>query len=63
MYYAVQAARSLAAGTVTTGTVGVGFLVMGAIAGLALWWGGGRAPTSRRWRNDTQQIKRLFLLS
>ena len=39
MYYAVQAARSLAAGTVATGTVGVGFLVTGAIACLALWWG------------------------
>ena len=39
MYYAVQAARSLAAGTVATGTVGLGFLVMAAIAALALWWG------------------------
>jgi ABC-2 type transport system permease protein len=27
MYYTVQAARDLAAGTVTTGTVGTGFLV------------------------------------
>jgi ABC-2 type transport system permease protein len=39
MYYAVQAARSLAAGTVATGTVGLGFLVMAAITLLALWWG------------------------
>jgi ABC-2 type transport system permease protein len=39
MYYAVQAARSLAAGAVLTGTVGVGFLVTGAAAALALWWG------------------------
>jgi ABC-2 type transport system permease protein len=39
MYYAVQAARSLAAGTVASGTVGVGFLVTAGIAGLALWWG------------------------
>jgi ABC-2 type transport system permease protein len=39
MYYAVQAARSLAAGSVATGAVGLGFLVMGAIAALALWWG------------------------
>ena len=39
MYYAVQASRSLAAGSVITGTVGVGFLVTGAAAALALWWG------------------------
>lgn len=39
MYYAVQAARSLAAGTVASGRVGVGFLVTAGIAGLALWWG------------------------
>ena len=39
MYYAVQAARSLAAGTVATGTVGLGFLVMAAITVLAMWWG------------------------
>jgi ABC-2 type transport system permease protein len=39
MYYAVQAARSLAAGTVATATVGVGFLVMAAIAALSVWWG------------------------
>lgn len=30
---------SLAAGTVASGTVGVGFLVTAWIAGLALWWG------------------------
>jgi ABC-2 type transport system permease protein len=39
MYYAVQASRSLAAGTVATGTVGLGFLVMAAITALAMWWG------------------------
>jgi ABC-2 type transport system permease protein len=39
MYYTVQAARSLAAGSVLTGTVGLGFLVTGAAAALALWWG------------------------
>lgn len=39
MYYAVQAARSLAAGSVATGTVGLGFLVTAALAALALWWG------------------------
>src|SRR5580692_10647783 len=39
MYYAVQASRSLAAGSVLTGAVGLGFLVMGALAALALWWG------------------------
>ena len=39
MYYAVQAARSLAGGSVANWTVGVGFLVTGAIAVLALWWG------------------------
>jgi ABC-2 type transport system permease protein len=39
MYYAVQAARDLAAGTIGTGTVGVGFLVTGGAAALALWWG------------------------
>jgi ABC-2 type transport system permease protein len=39
MYYAVQAARSLAVGSVATGTVGLGFLVTGALAALALWWG------------------------
>jgi ABC-2 type transport system permease protein len=39
MYYAVQAARSLAAGSVATATVGVGFGVMAAIAALSVWWG------------------------
>jgi len=39
MYYAVQASRSLAGGAVLTGTVGLGFLVTGAAAALALWWG------------------------
>jgi ABC-2 type transport system permease protein len=39
LYYAVQASRSLAAGTIVSGTVGVGFLVTAAIIGLALWWG------------------------
>jgi ABC-2 type transport system permease protein len=39
MYYAVQAARSLAAGSIATGTVGVGFAVTGAVTALAVWWG------------------------
>jgi ABC-2 type transport system permease protein len=39
MYYAVQAARALAAGSVASGAVGLGFLVTGAAAALALWWG------------------------
>lgn len=39
MYYAVQASRSLAAGSVLNATVGVGFGVTGAAAVLALWWG------------------------
>ena len=39
MYYAVQAARALAAGSVASGAVGLGFLVTGAAAVLALWWG------------------------
>jgi ABC-2 type transport system permease protein len=39
LYYAVQAARSLAAGSVATGTVGLGFLVTGVVAALATWWG------------------------
>ena len=39
MYYAVQAARDLTAGTITTPTVGIGFLVTAAAAALALWWG------------------------
>ncbi|HUN34136.1 MAG TPA: ABC transporter permease [Trebonia sp.] len=39
MYYAVVAARSLAAGTIGTAGVGVGFLVTAAAAALALWWG------------------------
>jgi hypothetical protein len=39
MYYAVEAARDLAAGTIASMTVGEGFLVMGATAVAALWWG------------------------
>lgn len=39
LYYAVQAARALAAGTVSSGPVGLGFGVTAAVAGLALWWG------------------------
>ena len=39
MYYAVEAARDLAAGTITTAAVGIGFLVTGTAAALALWWG------------------------
>jgi ABC-2 type transport system permease protein len=39
LYYAVQAARFLAAGTIDGGTVGVGFAITAAIAVLALLWG------------------------
>jgi len=39
MYYAVEAARDLTAGTITTATVGIGFLVTAAAAALALCWG------------------------
>lgn len=39
MYYTVQAARDLAAGTITTAAVGTGFGVTAAAAALALWWG------------------------
>ena len=39
MYYAVGAARDLAAGTIVTRGVGAGFVVMSAVAALALWWG------------------------
>lgn len=39
VYYAVEAARELAAGRILTATVGVGFLVMAAAAALTLWWG------------------------
>jgi ABC-2 type transport system permease protein len=39
MYYAVQAARDLAAGTISTPAVGTGFLVTAAAAALAQWWG------------------------
>lgn len=41
MYYAVQASRSLAAGTIATGTVAMGFGVMLASAAVAFWWGTG----------------------
>ena len=39
LYYAVEAARDLAAGSITTASVGVAFGVMAATAALALWWG------------------------
>jgi hypothetical protein len=39
MYYAVQAARDLTAGTITTAAVGIGFLVTAAAAALAPWSG------------------------
>lgn len=39
MYYAVQASRDLAAGTLATATVGIGFAVTAAAAALAAWWG------------------------
>jgi len=39
MYYAVQASRDLAAGTLASATVGIGFGVTAATAALATWWG------------------------
>jgi len=39
MYYAVEAARDLTAGTIATAAVGIGFGVTIAAAALALWWG------------------------
>lgn len=39
MYYAVEAARDLAAGIIAAPAVGEGFLVLCAVAALALWWG------------------------
>ena len=38
MYYAVEAARDLAAGNLASATVAEGFGVMGAAALLAIWW-------------------------
>ncbi|MGA3183049.1 MAG: ABC transporter permease [Candidatus Dormibacteria bacterium] len=38
MYYAVEAARQLAAGRLATGTVALGFGVTAAAALLAIWW-------------------------
>jgi ABC-2 type transport system permease protein len=39
MYYAVVAARNLAAGQITTASVATGFAVVGVATCLALWWG------------------------
>jgi hypothetical protein len=39
MYYAVQAARDLTAGSITAAAVGIGFAVTAAAVALALWWG------------------------
>jgi len=38
LYYAVEAARPLAAGTISTGTVGLGFLVLALLTAVVLWW-------------------------
>jgi ABC-2 type transport system permease protein len=38
MYYAVEAARDLGAGNLTSATVAEGFGVMGTAALLAIWW-------------------------
>jgi ABC-2 type transport system permease protein len=38
LYYVVQASRDLAAGTITSWTVGQGFLVMTLLTILVLWW-------------------------
>lgn len=39
MFYAVDAARQLAAGTLASGAVALGFAVTAAVATLATWWG------------------------
>jgi ABC-2 type transport system permease protein len=41
MYYAVEASRALAAGSILSGTVGLAFLVLGALTLLSLWWATG----------------------
>src|SRR5262249_60985595 len=38
LYYAVEASRDLAVGTIGSATVGQGFLVMGGLAVLAIAW-------------------------
>lgn len=38
LYYAVEAARSLSAGTIGTWTVGEGFLVLGGLVVVTVWW-------------------------
>lgn len=46
LYYAVQAARLLSAGTVSGWTVAEGFLVVGALTGLTLTWAVGTFRTA-----------------
>jgi ABC-2 type transport system permease protein len=41
MYYAVEASRTLAGGSIVSGTVGVAFLVLGGLTVLSLWWATG----------------------
>jgi ABC-2 type transport system permease protein len=41
MYYAVEASRALTAGSILSGTVGLAFLVLGALTLLSLWWATG----------------------
>jgi len=38
LYYAVEASRDLAAGTIGSSTVGQGFIVMIGLTGVVLWW-------------------------
>ena len=63
LYCAVQAARSLAAGTVATGAVSVGFLVTTAIAVLAMGRGTRAYRRAMALRRGTRELYRLFLLS
>jgi ABC-2 type transport system permease protein len=38
LYYAVDAARELGAGTISSAAVGQGYLVMTGLAMVVLWW-------------------------
>jgi ABC-2 type transport system permease protein len=38
LYYAVEAARDLSSGTIVSPTVAVGFVVLGVLTAMTLWW-------------------------
>jgi ABC-2 type transport system permease protein len=38
LYYAVEAARDLSAGTIDSVAVGQGFIVLGLLTAITLWW-------------------------